>query len=230
MVQTRVIIFSLLGLARALQFDAQSRFKLSYSQNKSAQPTYGATSSGGYVHFQVCGSASDSFSCQYASSCSGPWTNFGQAATYSAGVWTCSPWGAGATAYCQKITVNGKAFYTSEDQALALGAATCQVWKTTGVNGYCVDGQGRSFDAYDKDGQTLDGCQALCTSIPECVSLTYISRKKRCVIHTANEVPSREPEGGWDKENDHEPGEGKSFFPKSDGVMQTAQCYMYVEA
>jgi hypothetical protein len=104
------------------------------------------------------------------------------------------------------------------------------VWKTTGVNGYCVDGQGRFFDGYKKDGHSLDECQALCTSIPQCVSLTYIPRKQRCVIHTANEVPSREPEGGWDKENDHQPGEGKSLWPESNGVMKTAQCYIHVKA
>jgi len=103
-----------------------------------------------------------------------------------------------------------------------------KVWKTTEVNGYCVDGQGSFFDGYKTDGLSLDACQTLCASIPQCVSLTYITQKDRCVIHTANEVPSRAPEGGWDKENDHQPGHGKSFFPTVAGGMKTAQCWMLV--
>jgi hypothetical protein len=108
------------------------------------------------------------------------------------------------------------------------GTVVAKVWKTTEVNGYCVDGQGRFFDGYKTDGLSLDACQTLCTSIPQCVSLSYITRKDRCVIHTANEVPSRAPEGGWDKENDHQPGQGKSFFPTVVGGMKTAQCWMHV--
>jgi len=109
------------------------------------------------------------------------------------------------------------------------GSGTCgetKVWKTTEVNGYCVDGQGRLFDGYKKDGQTLDACQTLCASLPQCVSITYVARKTRCIIHTANEVPSRAPEGGWDKVKDHQSGEGKSFFPEEANKFKDAQCYI----
>lgn len=127
---------------------------------------------------------------------------------------------------CDNIPESPMGVRNSQTGAIYVLGPNPKVYKTAEINGYCVDSQGRTFDAYKKNDQTLFQCQALCTSIPQCVSLTFIPSKNRCVIQTGNQAPSQAPEGGWSSVNSGHAGEGKAFYPDAAGNQADAQCYL----
>jgi hypothetical protein len=127
---------------------------------------------------------------------------------------------------CDSLPEPAMIVRNSDTGAIYVLGPNPKVFKTGEINGYCVDSQGRTFDSYKKNDQTLFECQALCNSIPQCVSLTFIPSKNRCVIQTANQAPSQAPEGGWDSVNTGKSGEGKAFPAQKAGKQADAQCYI----